>query len=374
MPRRGAARRSRASRERLDARRSLVRRRDRVAGAARSPTSSRTSRSAAARASASVQRIVQAVVRRRRSRSSEGETLGLVGECGCGKSTVGRCVLRLIEPTSGSIALKGIELRRPRPQASCASCASEMQIVFQDPYASLDPRMTVGDADRRAAADPQDRRRPRRRGSPSCSSWSAWRPITPSRFPHEFSGGQRQRVGIARALALDPTLIVLDEPVSALDVSIQAGVVNLLEDLQDRLGLTLPVHRPRPVGGAPHLRPVAVMYLGKIVEIGPAEHAVHRAAAPVHAGAAVGGARARPDDRARPEAHRARRATCPARSTRRRGCRFRTRCRKAQDDLRRARSRGWSTAGRATRWPATSPRSCPVGRPARTVAALTTRR
>jgi ABC-type oligopeptide transport system ATPase subunit len=201
----------------------------------------------------------------------EGETLGLVGESGSGKSTTGYCVLQLLRPTSGSICFGGVELtavgreqlRRQR---------RELQIVFQDPFSSLDPRMAVGDI----VAEPLvvhgiGSRRDRRERVRSLLDVVGFNPSFTNRYPHEFSGGQRQRIGIARALALNPRLIVCDEPVSALDVSIQAQILNLLKDLQHDFGLTyLFIAHDLAVVRAMSDR-IAVMNRGRLVEIGPAD-------------------------------------------------------------------------------------------------------
>jgi oligopeptide transport system ATP-binding protein len=209
----------------------------------------------------------------------EGETLGLVGESGCGKSTLCRTVLQLIPPTSGSVQFEGEELVGRRGRA-LRPLRREMQMIFQDPYASLNPRQRVGEIV----------------GSPlrihGLASGDALKrqvnellervglgPEHFNRFPHEFSGGQRQRIGIARALALRPKLIIADEPVSALDVSIQAQIINLLEDLQDEFKLTY-IFVAHDLGVIRHVSDrIAVMYLGKIVELGPAEEVY---AKPIH--------------------------------------------------------------------------------------------
>jgi oligopeptide/dipeptide ABC transporter ATP-binding protein len=198
-----------------------------------------------------------------------GQTVGLVGESGSGKTTVGRSILRLIEPTSGSVKFKGEELVG-MPRQPLRKMRREMQIVFQDPQASLDPRLTVG----RAISEPLSIQRIP--GSHHDRVVELLERVGlaadhAQRFPHEFSGGQRQRIGIARALALNPSFVVLDEPVSALDVSVQGSVVNLLQDLQDDLGLAY-LFIAHDLSVVRHISDVmAVMYLGKLMEVGPAE-------------------------------------------------------------------------------------------------------
>jgi len=202
---------------------------------------------------------------------AQGETFGLVGESGCGKTTTGRCVLRLIEPTSGEIRFKDLDVRA-LSAPDLRRARRHFQIVFQDPYSSLNPRMRVG----AIVEEPlvihrvgsRDERRAKVR---ELFELVGMDPAAMTKYPHEFSGGQRQRIGLARALALEPSLVICDEPVSALDVSVQAQVVNLLLDLQTRLGLTylFIAHDLRLVRQI--CDRVAVMYRGRIVEVAQAE-------------------------------------------------------------------------------------------------------
>ena len=201
----------------------------------------------------------------------KGETLGLVGESGCGKSTTGRTVLQLYRPTEGSVVFEGNELTQMTGN-QLRQARRRMQIIFQDPFASLNPRMTVGNiVNEPLIVHNMVSKTERKEYVAHLLERVGLNPYYINRYPHEFSGGQRQRVGIARALALNPSFIVADEPISALDVSIQAQVVNLLEDLQQEFGLTY-LFIAHDLSMVRHICDrVAVMYLGKIVEIGPVD-------------------------------------------------------------------------------------------------------